>query len=438
MTQKVTQAVTQEVAREVAREMVRRSVVKSFLVLSLSLAFVSLLLILTSQPHRALAKTTSLGALRQTGTGDALSITGTTSMNSGDMEAMGHAMAHLIMALDVLHEMQQQQMINASAMMGDMGAATGMTGTTAMGSSADVGALIEMMGHMAESMGYMHEAMGYSAMSGAPAAAMGDTMNSTGSDLSPMLDILEQMVQATIGQLPTLSGMPGATATGTTTDTTTSTTTNTVDSAATGTATDTVGMGVMTGTFDPSPLLPVMAQTLQAMADQLSGMTGAITGTTGTSPDMMGMGMPTLRHPLQAMGQSLELMGHMHMMMATMRGVGDTGTATALAGDDMRGLINAMAQAMADHVNLLMGGESSGMGATGTTTGTTGMTDTTGITDTTGMTDTTDMTGTTDSDSLGMGMNSTNPALTSAAQLIQITLLQIQGLTGGVDGGTGQ
>lgn len=425
--------------QKVTRAMVRRHVVRIVLVSSIGLALVSLLLFLASQPRQAFAKTNSLSVLRQTGTGDALSITGTTGMNNVDLEAMGHAMSHLIMALDVLHEMQQQHMIHASATMGEMGATTAMTGTTAMASSADVGALIEMMGHMAESVGYMHEAMGYSMMAPTSATDTGDTMNGNGADLSPMLDILDQMVQATISQVPTLSGMPGATATGTTTDT--------MGVGPTGAATDTMAMGTMTGAFDPSPMLPAMIQTLQAMADQLRGMTGATamdvtgttTGTTGTSTDMMGMGTPSLRHAMQAMGQSMELMGHMHMMMATMNGIGDTGSTTMEAGGDMPGLINEMAQAMSDQVSILTGGDTSGMGATGTTTDTTGTgTDTSAMTDTTEMTDTTGMTGTTDSDTLGMGVNSANPALSSAAQLIQIALMQIQGMTGGIDGGTAQ
>ena len=427
------------------REMVRRHVVRISLVSSIGLALVSLLLFLASQPHQAFAKTDSLGVLRQTGTGDVLSITSTTGMNNVEMEAMGHAMSHLIMALDVLHEMQQQHTINASATMGEMGATTGTTDTTAMGSSADAGTLIVMMGHMAESMGYMHEAMGYRTLV-AGAADTGASMNGGGADLSPMLDILDQMVQATISQVPTLSGMPGATATGTTTDT--------IGTDATDAATDTLAMGAMTGAFDPSPMLPAMAQTLQAMAGQLrgmmdtmNGMTGATdTGATATTTDTADMGTdmmstetPSLRHALQAMGQSMELMGHMHMMLATVNSVSDTGAATVGTGDDMMGLINEMAQAMSDQVSVLTGGDTSGMGATGTTTDTTGTgTATSAMTDTTGMTDTNGMTGTADRDTLSMGMNSANPALSSAAQLIQIALLQIQGMTGGMAGGTAQ
>lgn len=426
-------------------KMVRRHVVRISLVSSIGLALVTLLLLLASQPRQAFAKTNSLGVLRQTGTSDALSITGTTGMNNVDIEAMGHAMSHLIMALDVLHEMQQQHLIHSSATMGEMGTMTGTTDTTAaMASNPDAGALIEVMGHMAESMGYMHEAMGYHTM-GVGAADTSAMMNGGGADLSPMLDILDQMVQATISQLPTLSGMPGATATGTTTDT--------VGTDATDAATATMAMGAMTGAFDPSPMLPAMAQTLQAMADQLRGMTdatamemtGATTDTTGMGTDMMGTGTPSLRQALQAIGQSMELMGHMHMMLATVNSGSEPGAATAGTGDDIMGLINEMAQAMSDQVSVLTGGDTSGMDttsrtteATGTGTATTAMTDTAEMTDTAGMTDTTETTGTTDSDAVGMGMNSANPALSSAAQLIQTTLLQIQGMAGGVDSGTDQ
>lgn len=438
--------------QEVAREIVRRRVVRITLVSSIGLALVGLLLLLASQPRQAFAKTNSLGVLRQTGTGDALRITGTARMNNMEMEAMGRAMSHLIMALDTLHKMQQQHMMN-SAMMGgmmrDMGRTAGTTdtmgtmGMNAVGSRSDVGALIEMMGHMAESIGYMHEAMDYSTMNVTTSTDMGDMMNGAWADFSDMLDILDQMVQATTSQVPTLSGMPGATETGTTTDTmgTGATGATTV----TGTVTGMMGMGSMTGGFDPSPMLPAMIQTLQAMSGQLRGMTGATaTGATETTTDtadmgtdMMSMGTPSLRQAMQGIGQSLELMGHMQMMMAAMHGVGDPDSTTMETGGDMMGLINELAQAMSDHVSVLTGGDTSGIGVTGTTTDTTGTgTDTSAMTETTGMTDTTGMTGTTDSDS--MGMNSANPALRSAAQLIQIALLQIQGMTGGIEGGTAQ
>ena len=427
--------------QEVAREKVRRRIVRIALVSSIGLALVSLLLFLASQPRQAFAKTNSPGVLRQTGTGAALSITGTTGMNNVDREAMGHAMSHLIMALDTLHEMQQQHMSNAATLggaLGDMGSTAGTTdttGTAGMGiisSGADVGALIEMLGHMAESMGYMHEAMGYSTMGATDMAGTGDAMNGAWSDLGAMLDILDQMVQATTGQLPTLRGMPGATATGTTTAT-----------AATSAMTGTTGTGAQAGSFDTAVMLPAMAQTLQSMADQLRGMTGATdtgatdttTATAGMGSDMMGSGTPTVRYALQSMGQAMELMGHMQMMMATLTGptdVGMTGTASAGTGGDMLGLINAMAQAMADHISIM----SAPLVATAAPTDTaeTGAAST--MTATPGMTDTIGMTGTTGSDSLGVG--STNPTLNATAQLLHTLLLQIQGLTGGIDGGAAQ
>lgn len=423
------------------QDVVRRRVVRLALVLLIGVLLVGTLLFLTSQPRQAFAKTASTGVLRQGTTGD-ISITGTMGMNNVDMEAMGHAMSHLIMALDTLHEMQQQHMINAPTL-GAMGATTG---TGMMGSSADVGALLEMMGHMAESVGYMHEAMDYSMMAAAPAAGANDRMTNDWSDFNNMLGVLEQMVQATVSQVPTLSGMPGATETGTTTAT--------VGTDTTGATTDTMAMGATAGAFDASPLLPAMVQTLQAMSGQLrgmmdtmNGMTGAATGTTDTTTSTVGMGsemmgMPTVRQSLQAMGQSLELMGHMHMMLATVNSAGDTGNATAETGGDMLGLINQMAQAMSDHIGTMTGSTTSGMAATGagtdTTTATGAMTDTTGMTDTMAMTDTTSMTGTTGSNSMGMGVNSINPALSAAAQLIQTMLLQIQGMAGGTNGATAQ
>ena len=413
--------------RMVARERVRRRIVRIALVAGIGLALISLLLLLASQPRQAFAKTNSPGVLRQTDTGGALRITGTMGMNSVNREAMGHAMTHLLMAFDTLHEMQQQDMLNSS-MIGAMGSTASTTATTSVGnagSSADVGALLTMMGHMAEAVGYMHEAMGSTAAPG-----MDNTMNDDWSDLRHMVGILEQMVQVTTNQVPALSGMPGITETGTTTDI--------MGTGAAGAVTDTTGMGAMTGRFDPSPLLPAMVQTLQAMAGQLRdisgatgmGETGVPTATAGTTgADVIGVDTPTLRQAMQTMGQNMELLGHMHMMLATVNGVSDTGNATSDNGSEMMALVNAMAQAMADHMSII----SAPIIATDVSTGTIGAGATTStMTDTTAMTGTMGMTGTITSDTLGMG--STNTMLNAAAQLLHTTLLQIQGITGGAGG----
>ncbi|MCE7987394.1 MAG: hypothetical protein DYG89_40015 [Caldilinea sp. CFX5] len=428
--------------------MVRRRVVTISAVAILGLALIgALLTVMNSQP--AFAKTAPTGAMRQTGTDDATDMTDA-MMSHSEMEATGQSMMHLLLALHAIHQMQKDQMNNPSMMMGEMGSTTATTGTTgtgdmmagmgAMSAGAQVGGLLEVMGHLAESMGYMHDAMAGTAMMDSSAmAATDDAMSSDWADVRTMLDIVDQMVQATADQVG------GAT-----------------DATDTTASTDITGT-MMSGSLATAALLPDMVQTLQAMSiqlrmslDAMNGMTGATdtgstattTDTTGTmtdttDSDMMGMGMmgmPDLRQSMQAMGMALELMGNIHKMAAmnSMMGAGMTGDTT---GDmsEMTGLVSDLAQAMSDHLDNMMGmmddammGSDTGATATGstaTTTDTAGADTGTAITDTADITDTTGATDMTGSDMMGMG--NANDVLTSSAQLMQTILQQIQAMSGG-------
>jgi hypothetical protein len=131
---------------------------------------------------------------------------------------------------------------------------------------------------------------------------MTDQLNNDLADLRQMLDVIDQMVQATSNQVAMLPGGAGASGAATTGATETMT-----DTAETGA----MGMGLaVTGMFNTEPMLPVMAQNLQTMSSELrtmldnlaaagtagatgTGEAGATTTTTDTATTTDTTGTPT-------------------------------------------------------------------------------------------------------------------------------------------------
>jgi len=417
------------------------------------------------------AKTNPETTLQQTGTGSsgaAMSITGTMPMYEADIRQIGMVMMHAIMALDVLENLQQTQLIERNQMLG-IGSTAGMTDTADMdtmsmtGSQAPViGASLEMLGHALESVGQMHMVMAtlpalplHASDTGPTGVGMADTMMTDWEDARRIADILNGMVDATGAQVGVMD------ITGT-------------DTGATGTTTSTAGTdtaGTDTGAmssrwmFDSAPLIPAAGHTVMVMRDQLQAMmisvnalTGAEeTGTTDTSATdtttdtigtdtttatdpMMAMPMTGVGPAFQMMGHSLELMGHMHKMIymqsvlnnsVGMAGAG-TGTMDMEDMSQMAGQIDELAQAINDHLTNMMGnlGMTPMMADAADTTGTeTAASDTT--TDTTG-TGAGDTTAGMNTDPLMAGAEGTRTMLGSAAQLIQALVQQVQALNSGL------
>jgi hypothetical protein len=461
--------------------MTKRRTLHFFIVptISLALAF-SFLALVTSQPSAALTKFSNRDVMRQTSpVGETSNMTGTASMDQASLREMVDVMTHVGQALDKIQMMHQMQMINQLHMTSGMGmtGTTGMNNTLGMNNAAamtSVGPMIDSMGHVLEAISQMHEMMAVlpsASTDNMTDMAGSDTMTTDLVDMRAMLDIMDQLLQATISQMQgmtnTTAGALGATAP--LTDTTTVTdTAGTGDTGVEMNSANMMGMHLAgMGMLDPGPMLPLMAQTAQTTISQLRTMldamdpatgstgntdgqttnaitdTGSLTDTAGTGAtgdeaagtDSTGTGAASIAPMIQMMGKAMETIGHMHMLMATMNttvsmssasgmpeasATGTDGASTMGAANlsEMTGLMSQMVQVITTHLDTI--------------------TNTTGIA--VSVTDTTAMTDTANADTMGAGAmassaDGAHAALGGVAQLLRTTLQQLQTLIDGMGNG---